>query len=444
SSSDGRVSEVWEKLYFVINRANFMLEILEKPEVIKVIKTPGMKDQFRGEALFLRSWANYRLWDMFRKAPLQNARLTDIDAAVVPPTQGFQLLDTVIANLKEAASLLPASWSDKYKGRVFKNSAYGLLVKSYVLRACYASKYGANQNDDYAKAIAAFKNISGESTIEGVLFGDNFDYRKENNAESLYEYQSSWAQKEDNAWLDNNFGGESGAMGVMYHYFDTHWGNYGSGGIFGPSPKLVSSFDAEDPRRAETFRKAEDVDNVGGALWWLGSSWSFFNGYQFVKYINGARGNIYETSWQIHSGNNPRILRLADVKLAVAEAYLKTGDAGSATKEVNDIRKRARRSTPDGSVSAVPADYGSVTMQNIMDERLLELAGEEDFRWSDLKRWHAAGYINLANWTAEDFGYPFNPLLFEFDALKHVLLPIPSVEINRNPLINAAGNNPGY
>ena len=36
-------------------------------------------------------------------------------------------------------------------------------------------------------------------------------------------------------------------------------------------------------------------------------------------------------------------------------------------------------------------------MQWIMDERFVELAGE-GHRWDDLRRWHAAGDINLTGW----------------------------------------------
>jgi starch-binding outer membrane protein, SusD/RagB family len=446
SPSDGRVGQLWQKYYFLINRANFMLEKLEVPEIAKVILTTGLKDNNRGEALFLRAYINYKLWDEFRKAPLQASRITSAGEAVLKPTKDFELLDAAIADLKEAATLLPESWSQENKGRVFKNSANGLLVKCYLLRANYASKYeGGNQGQDYANAIAAFQQITNVSSIEGVSFGSNFDFRTENNAESLFEYQAGHNQVSDNPWLDNDFGPPVASYGAFYHYFDSHWGNYGcGGGSIGPSPKLRSMFDPNDPRILETFKLAQDVDNVGGTLWWLGSPWNYFDGYQFVKYINGERGNNYDVDFQVTSSNNPRILRLADIKLEVAEAYLKTGDVVNATKQVNDIRKRARLSTPTGVESPVPADYGTVSMQNIMDERLFELAGEEDIRWSDLKRWHAAGDINLGTWTPTDFGYPFDPSLFAFDVTKHTLFPIPSNEINSNPLMSADGNNPGY
>src|SRR6267142_1532954 len=191
SPSDGRVAQLWQKLYFLIARANFMLEKLELPEVSSLVTTPGLRDNNKGEALFLRAYANYKLWDMFRKAPLQHSRISSISAAVLKPSQGFEMLDAAIADLKEAATLLPESWNVENKGRVFKNSAKGLLVKCYVLRACYATQYdGGNQSGHYQNEIVVFGQISGESTIVGVPFGSNFDYRTENNTESLFVYQA--------------------------------------------------------------------------------------------------------------------------------------------------------------------------------------------------------------------------------------------------------------
>lgn len=444
--SNNRVFGLWQKYYFLIGRANFMLDKLADPEIVKVIKTPGLADANRGEALFLRAFINYKLWDQFRKAPLILKRITDPSKAVNPPSKDFELLDAAISDLKEAATLLPPSWGTERKGRVFKNSAYGLLVKCYMLRANYADKYsGGNQTQDYANAIAAFEQITGETTIDGVPYGDNFDYRTENNPESLFEYQAGHNTVSDNPWLDADWGGPVASYGAMYQFYTSHWGNYGSGGgVIGPTSKLRAKFEPLDPRIEETFKLAEDVDNMDGALWWLGAPWEYFDGYQFVKYINGERGAIYDINFGVTSSNNPRILRLADVKLAVAEAYLKTGAPNLATKQVNDIRKRARLSTPTGVESAIPADFATVTMQNIMDERLLELAGEDDIRWSDLKRWHAAGDIDLASWSASDFGYPFDPSLFSFEVGKHTIFPIPEAEMQKNPLLMADGNNPGY
>lgn len=442
SAGDGLVAQYWGHLYQTISRANFMLQKIELPEILAVYTTPNLSDYNKGEALFLKSWAYYRLWDMFRKAPLQEERIESMDAAILPPSKGFEMLDCAIKHLEAAAELLPPSWSQENKGRVFKNSAYGLLVKCYVMRACYATEYGGNKEEDYNKAISFFEKMTPDNTIANVPFGDNFDYRTENNAESLFEFQASHAQKEDNSWLDNNYGGDAGFMGAYYQYFTTHWA--AGAPPIGPTRKLMKLFEPGDPRQLETFKKAEEVDNCNGSLWWLGSAWDYYDGYQFVKYINGERGNLYDRNWQITSGNNPRILRLADVFLTVAEAYFQTGNVAKATGLVNQVRTRARFSTPDGSESAVPANYSTVTFQNIMDERMLELAGEEGIRWTDLRRWHAAGYIDLSQWTSEDFGYLSDSATFAFSVPKHLLYPIPTGEINSNPLMQADGNNPGY
>ncbi len=434
NAGDGKLSQLWNRLYQLVARANFVLDKIEDPEIQAVYVTDGLKDANRGEALFLRSWAFYKLWDLFRKAPIQDERIVSLDNTTLMPSEGFQMLDNAIVSLEEAATLLPQNWEDGNLGRVTKNSAYGLLVKCYVLRACYNNKNA----DDYGKAITAFGKING---AELVSFGDNFDYRTENNAESLFEWQASHAPLQDNAWLDNDFGGAVGQMGAFYHMWDGHWGNYMTG-IFGPSQKLVDAFEPGDPRMDETL--SNNADNLGGSLWWITPQWDKFYGYQMVKYTNGERGNCYDDTWQISSRNNPRLLRLADVKLAVAEAYLQTGNAGEALKQVNDIRTRARNSV--SPASNVPADLASVDINSIMDERFRELAGEDGHRWTDLRRWHAAGFINLGNWTAADFGFPekYDPALFKFESPKHLLYPIPTSELDKNPNMAISGNNPGY
>ncbi|MFO7933846.1 MAG: RagB/SusD family nutrient uptake outer membrane protein [Bacteroidales bacterium] len=436
NSTNGSIEEYWKRLYIIIGRCNFVLDKLEEPEVQAVYETPGLMEANRGEMLFLRSWCYFRLWDWWRKAPIQKERISTLEDAYLPPTEGFEMLDNAIASLEEAAGLLPDSWDTENLGRVTKNSAYGLLVRLHVLRACYNNA----SNDDYQNAIDAFNNISGSAQL--VHFGENFDYRYENNAESLFEYQASHAPFRDNPWLDNDFGGDVGQMGAFWHMFTNHWTNYHSGSM-GPSPKLRKAFEPGDPRQSETFRDTANLDDLGGSLGWV-VKWDKYEGHAFVKYVNGERGNAFDPTWNITNLNNPRLLRLADVKLLAAEAYLATGNAGEALTQVNDIRKRARESTPDETVSPVPADLASVTMDDIMHERLLELAGEDGIRWTDLRRWHAAGYIDLGSWTTEDFGFPYDPALFEYEVPKHLLYPIPNSEIDRNPLMLEAGNNPGY
>lgn len=437
NSSNGQVSTAWTRFYQIVYRTNFILEKLEEPSIKALYTREGLWDANKGEALFLRSWVFYKLWDWFRKAPIQNKRITTINDAVLPPSKDFEMLDKAISDLETAAQLLPPAsyWATgTEKGRVFNESAYGLLVKCYVLRARYNNKNA----DDYRKAIAAFEKIS---TRKLVNFEDNFDYHFENNDESLFEFQASHTTLQDNAWLDNNFGGAVGQMGAMYHYSTEHWGNYVTG-IYGPTKKLMNAFETGDPRKESTFSK--DRTNVNGDVNVPNTNpWNKFDGFQLQKYVRPGKC-WFETTWGISSTNNTRLIRYADVKLLAAEAYLQTGDQDKALAQVNDIRKRARESTNDGTISAVPANLPSVTINDIMDERFRELAAEEGIRWTDLRSWHAAGFINLGTWTAADFGYNYDAKNFEFKAPKHLLFPIPQKEMDTNPLMSASGNNPEY
>lgn len=95
------------------------------------------------------------------------------------------------------------------------------------------ARYNNRDVNDYQKAITAFEKIKSRRLVH---FAENFDYQFENNAESLFEYQAGHATEQDNAWLDNNFGGGVGQMGAMYHYSTSHWGNYNTG-IYGPTKK---------------------------------------------------------------------------------------------------------------------------------------------------------------------------------------------------------------
>ncbi|NJO02395.1 MAG: RagB/SusD family nutrient uptake outer membrane protein [Bacteroidia bacterium] len=421
------LNAVWMRYYQLVNRANTMLEKIE--ERAKVYQTPHLKDYNQGELLFLRSWAFYKLWHWWEKAPLATERKTHLgENLFLPPSEGLQMLDTAIRDLETAATLLPVAWPAPETGRVTQDAAYGLLVKCYLSRACFRER----NTEDYQKAITAYTKIS-DSRALTPHFGQNFDYRYENNEESLFEFQASQSA-EENPFVEggNDFGRNVGSLGAFYQHFENTWTN--GGNLVVPTPKLRAVFHHQDPRIAETFQKVSDP------------AWGFNEGYKFVKYVHSERNRYASGRWAITSVNNTRLLRLADVKLGVAEAYLQTGQPAEARQEVNEVRARARKSTDDGRELNEPADLSHITMEDIMQERLRELAGEENHRWIDLKRWHQAGYINLADWNKIDFGFPaaYPDHQFGFRTLVHLRMPIPVSELNNNPEMLKSGQHPGY
>jgi tetratricopeptide (TPR) repeat protein len=402
--SSGRVSYMYAAFYQLIGRANV---VLDKIETVAdgIYVTPNLKNYHKGEALFLRGFVNYYLWNYFGTSPLVTKRPLKTEDFTPPNSNGTELLDQAIKDLSDAADLLPAAWDAPNKGRVTANAANGLLGKALVFRAS-ATKTAA----DYTSAIAAFDKITGVSLVPN--FTDNFSDATENNNESLFEFQASKAFGGDNYWLDNDFDNPIGDMSIYWGYYSNHWSLFGQSQYFGTT-KLLNAFDPADPRRDVTLNASDRSIN------------------KYVTMDNSTGGDP-------GSKDNYRILRLADVKLLKAEAILQSGGStADAISLINEVRTRARNMVAGGTL---PADYSTLetdktTIMNwIMNERFVELAGEGQ-RWLDIRRWHMQGIITLDN------NFFSSNVTVTFQAPKHLLLPIPNSERDVNPNVQ---QNDGY
>jgi hypothetical protein len=401
----GKLKEIFGSSYILINRAN---KVLEKIEAVAdgVYKTPNLKNYNKGEALFLRGFAHYMLWNIFGTAPVVTVTPTTPDQLNPPSSKGTDLLDQAIKDFTDAASLLPASWSAGDVGRVTANSANGMLGKCLVFRAT-VNKAAA----DYQAALAAFDKISGAALTTN--FEDNFDVSKENNQESLYEFQAGVnINGFQNAWLSNDQA-DVGVAGSFWQCYYNGPGTYMGGGLYIATAKLRNSFDPKDPRLPLTL---DTSDN------------------NITRYVlkDKAEGPC-------NSDNNVRILRYADVLLLRAEAVLQSsGSTSDAIGFINQVRARARNMVAGGSqpadLNTAETNKGTI-MQWIMDERLRELAGEGQ-RWFDLRRWAIGSTITLDN----NFFSSVNSTQMAWD--NHFLyFPIPNSETDKNPNII---QNPGY
>lgn len=408
TSTNGALSRFFDRTNQLIGRANIVLQKLNEEN--GVYTNASLKNSHKGEALFLRAFGYYNLWVYFGKAPVVTERITSLDNLYPGESQGTALLDQAITDLTEAASILPASWGAGQRGRVTSNSANGLLGKVLVFRGTVNKTVA-----DFTSAITAINKITNISLVPN--FGDNFDAAKENNAESLFEFQASGSGG-DNIWLANEFDGAIGTMSAF-------WGNFYEGNTrnnnnvnYLATTKLLNAFNTADPRLPYTI-------NTSSAT-----------GKQLIKWSrnDATSGN------GVSSANNPRILRYADVLLLKAEAILQSnGNTAEAIGLINQVRARARSMVLLG---LVPADFSTAetnktTIFNwIMNERFVELAAE-GHRWPDLKRWHMAGNITLNN----AFFDATNAAAMNFVAPKNLVFPIPIAEIDRNPNVK---QNPDY
>ncbi len=106
-------------------------------------------------------------------------------------------------------------------------------------------------------------------------------------------------------------------------------------------------------------------------------------------------------------GNNVRMLRYADVLLMQAEAKIMLGQNGDA--EINEVRARANMPNISGA-----------TIDDLLDERLAEFAGEWGFRFWDLVR------NDKATEKLGAKGYKKG---------EHEYFPVPQAQIDLNPLL---------
>lgn len=428
-----RVSMYWNKLFAMVQAANV---VIQKANTVDYSGYENAEEipQIHGEALALRAWAYFELFKNYGGAPLFAERLADgSETSINPPrADAADILDLVISDLNQAEGLMADSWTGVYRGRLTKNSARGLLMKALVTRAAYYDNAA-----DYSEAA----NIIGR--ISNVLLPDyssNFDAMDENNEEAAWEWQAA----------------QPGAFSNIFLHTHGPWRGVENMSFFRGHSNARS-----DWTKATTYILTDKLVNLAGAdpriAFW---TTSIAQGRVLEKYTKEGYDVATTRFGGLSSFNNERIMRYSDLKLIAAEAALKSGNPAAAIGHINDVRARAKAwgetlvpgedfddlLTPNLALpearDAAETNAGTI-MQWIMDERFIELAGE-GHRWDDLRRWHASGDVNLSGWGGGDdhFSTFLDSNTFGFDVNKHLLLPIPQTEIDRNASINE--NNPGY
>ncbi|MEO1010490.1 MAG: RagB/SusD family nutrient uptake outer membrane protein [Bacteroidota bacterium] len=131
---------------------------------------------------------------------------------------------------------------------------------------------------------------------------------------------------------------------------------------------------------------------------------------------------------------NFNIYRYADVLLIAAEALIRSsGDQALATSYINQLRARARNQ--NGIQSTIPEDLASVTVEDVLAERKLELSFEFK-RFFDIQRLVRNGHNSLDDFFGPGSSEPLETIPDE----NRLFWPIPQVEIDAAGLIQ----NPGY
>ncbi|MEP1151690.1 MAG: RagB/SusD family nutrient uptake outer membrane protein [Balneola sp.] len=328
--SGDEIAATYDAAYNVIASTNNILSRIDGVD----FDSQTVKDQIKGEALFVRSLVYYHLAIIFGNVPLQLEEVTTPDVEV-NQVDAATIYAQAITDLETAEGLLPET------GRITKWAAAALNGRVQL----------ANGNPSGAEA--PLRRVIGSMQYDLVpVYADIWGAANEGNIESIFEIEYI-----------------SGNVGEGSAYTDMYTPNGVGGGVGGGvapqnvTDDLVNAFDVNDER----FEGSLDTVGQGPGNWWV------------TKFDSSP-------STAFDGPNNWIEIRYAEVLLNLAEAL---GESGEAYDLIDEVRVR----TNLGPIDRTP--LGGTFEEKLLQERRFEFAFENK-RWADLLRFGKAKEVMAA------------------------------------------------
>jgi len=372
--------------YRVIDRVNRVLQALPTADSIKTTDNAALRTRLRGEALFLRAYCHFQLFNYYSgNYDPSGLALAYMEVPSLQPTARITMgpyFEKLRADVAEAKNLLPNNLTDI--GRATRLAATGLQARVALYMRDWANAI------TFTNEFIAGIPLSSRATFPGI-------WSETNNNEIAFELKRT-----------SSIGGR---MGNMFR------GTSGSATTVGtvtwmPSDKIWDSFDQTNDIRFSSYFKVEPILAAAGRPARL-----------ITKYTGGAYGSPTENV------ADAKVFRTGEMYLIRAEAKAETGDLAGAAADLNALR--AARIANYLPIAVFASKDAAITA--ILNERFKELAYEGHRFW-DLKR------RNLPVERLASDAPTTNAVVLPAGNFRF-LLPIPNAEIQANPLIQ---QNPGY
>ncbi len=385
-ASNPVITDLWQRTYLGIGACNQVL--LRVPAIDMDAK---IKDRCLGEAEFMRALYYFYLVRAYGDVPLVlTPAKSPAEAAAVVRDPMAKVYQQIVADLTDAITKLPPSYTGDDLGRATKWSAAALLAKVYL-----------TTGDLPNAAAQARAVIAGSGKVLWPNYGDNFNLTKENGQESLFEVQ--YKSGLNGYSLDGPGSAINEFWGARF-FGNPYVVSSGGYGFNIPEKEFVDGYEAGDLRKPVSVFVPGDKYPDGQVQ--PAKLEGDPNGFNVRKFYAGTASTIWD------SPLNVPVLRLAEVYLILAEA---AGPTAEGVAAINKVRVRA---------GLLP--LATFTREAVLKERRYELAFEMD-RWYDLKRSNTL----LTNPELIKKGIkPYNNVL-----------PIPQAERDVNPNLT---QNPGY
>lgn len=391
------LSSLWTVDYSGIKRSNDLLRYLEWAVNVPEASLKSYEMQARA----LRVFYYNMLWHYFGNIPFY---LVNLSSPYTAPQLGAdEVYDNLIVELEEviASGVLPMRWDDPDSGRM----SQAMCMMMYAEMVMY-------QNDKarYSTALGYMNQI-----ISSGKYSLHSDYA------DLWTTGGEWC--EESIWEINYEDGNS----------ERGWGSpLAIGGTVLPTLIAPNSWPGGDgwaaggdgwgflPVRISTYEMFADGDVRRDATCWDVRGAEYTERYQDTHiWLNKYRPyteNNADAGFDnnLNYNNNYRYYRYAETILNAAELELEAGSATKAAEYVNMIRTRAG-----------VAPLGSVTKEDIIQERNYEFVGEGKRYW-DLVRTGMASTVLVP----DEFGYRTNTWS---ESKKYI--PIAQSELDSDPAL---------
>ena len=473
-SSVSKYNDVWNNLYRVIGLANSSIDRLNK----YLGEHPEYAD-YVYELRALRAVYYYYVMDLFGQVPLVVS--SEVSANEVEQSNRSDVFKFVTSELAECIPHLSDSKSQnegEYYGRITKAVAYMCMAKCAINAPVYTiddttptsysafvgtDKSGkATASEEQGKTVSEMgKNIN--ITLDGETrnawetaaycadqiaslgyrlqpsYADNFIVANQNSVENIWTRPNDCVNYKIEDYnivrtLHYNHGGAIGYQGwngacsskqqmLVYGY-----------GTANPDPRLKLNFYTDKDYMEETGKAVEDGATDKPLEYMplaVKVDFSAADDPHAMK-CAGARMKKYEfdkSTTQQYSFNNDLVIwRYADALLLKAEAEYRMGNKAEALMIVNEVRAR---------VAATPRT--ELTLNDILDERMLELA------WEGVRRPDQIRFCTFTEPTVDRFkGVTHNASAGDYndDTQGYTMVyPIPYAVLNLNKKLD---QNPGY
>lgn len=478
--------EKWQAVYEAVRRCNNIMKIVEGAEG-KIANA----DVIVGQAQFIKALWLFEGIKVFGAA-IPYVSLEDYKASVDPQVSNVDesgnyvyIWNKVEADLQDAIAKLPETWDADF-GRATKWQAKALLGKLYLY---WSSPYNGTNGTDASKLSLA------KSTLEDVMNNGKDAKGQKYKLASTYEELFRAATSDWNGesiidvqlTLDGSSIFTNAINGGYYTGFAGGTSPYPAGWAFyQPSCNYVNSM-MTDPTTGlpiEDFESKGATTNSDGVTdlsittdprldiivgrcgvpfldWGAAPSTSWIrqvaNGGLYLNKKNhttfAERGSNSLTNFAMSNTKNWHVMRLADLKLMLAEIAIRENQLDVAKGYINEVRARAAKSyvkAEDGitkgtytmtdkangvSASDAAANYcigiygdfasADAAWKALKRERRAEL-GMEGQRWFDLARWGEVGPVlnNFVKFEKQYLGKYVNNYNENW-----ITMPIPLTEI---------------